>query len=225
MQFSLFDDDKKSDQSQRELGDDGATLSDTHFIQLPLPEADVRYYPNALSYDVATACFEALQNELPWRQDAIKLFGKSVNIPRLQSWHGDAHCTYTYSNLTMAPNPWTETLSMLRDKCEDISGTAFNSVLANWYRNGQDSMSLHADDEPELGINPTIASLTLGEGRPFVFKHKETKARFTQVLEHGSVLIMAGTTQSHYVHGIAKTTKSIGGRINLTFRHLIKPSR
>ncbi|MEC8904911.1 MAG: alpha-ketoglutarate-dependent dioxygenase AlkB, partial [Pseudomonadota bacterium] len=89
----------------------------------------------------------------------------------------------------------------------------------------QDSMSFHSDDEPELGINPVIASVTLGEARPFVFKHKETKEKYTQVLEHGSVLIMAGTTQSHYVHGIAKTAKPIGGRINLTFRHLIHRTR
>ena len=210
MQFSLFDEEN----GRRERA----------CVQLPLSEADVRYYPNALSSSDANRCFEALKAELPWRQDAIRLFGKSVNIPRLQSWHGDPHCTYTYSNLTMAPNPWSKTLSELRETCEQITGTQFNSVLANWYRDGQDSMSLHADDEPELGINPTIASLTLGEARPFVLRHKETKARFTQVLEHGSVLIMAGTTQSHYVHGIAKTAKPIGGRINLTFRHLISPA-
>ena len=106
-----------------------------------------------------------------------------------------------------------------------MKSSKFNSVLANWYRDGQDSMSFHSDDEPELGINPVIASVTLGEARPFVFKHKETKEKYTQVLEHGSVLIMAGTTQSHYVHGIAKTAKPIGGRINLTFRHLIHRTR
>jgi alkylated DNA repair dioxygenase AlkB len=210
MQFSLFETPK----------------DDRSSYQLPLLEGDVTYFPNALSNNDADTFFEKLQAELPWRQDSIRLFGKPVKIPRLQSWHGDEACTYTYSNLTMSPNPWTKSLLEIKARCEAICAsehkTQFNSVLANWYRDGQDSMSFHSDDEPELGVNPVIASVTLGEARPFVFKHKETKEKCTQVLEHGSVLIMAGTTQSHYVHGIAKTAKPIGGRINLTFRHLIQ---
>lgn len=213
MQFSLFE----------------APQDETSPYTLPLSEADVRYFPNALSQDDADRFFALLKNELPWQQDTIKLFGKSVKIPRLQSWHGDPECTYTYSNLTMAPNPWTKSLSSIKTRCEALCapsyGTRFNSVLANWYRDGKDSMSFHSDDEPELGMNPVIASVTLGEARPFVFKHKETKEKYTQVLEHGSLLIMAGATQSHYVHGIAKTAKPIGGRINLTFRHLIQRAR
>ena len=213
MQYSLFE----------------APRNEASPYKLPLSEADVRYYPSALSQDDADSFFALLKNELPWQQDTIKLFGKSVKIPRLQSWHGDPECTYTYSNLTMAPNPWTKSLSSIKAKCEALCaqsyGTRFNSVLANWYRDGKDSMSFHSDDEPELGTNPVIASVTLGEARPFVFKHKETKEKYTQVLEHGSVLIMAGATQSHYVHGIAKTAKPIGGRINLTFRHLIQRAR
>ena len=197
--------------------------------QLPLNEADVRYFPNALSKNDADAFFERLKTELPWRQDTLRLFGKQVKIPRLQSWHGDPECTYTYSNLTMPPNPWTSSLASIKARCEALCspnyGTKFNSVLANWYRDGQDSMSFHSDNEPELGTNPVIASVTLGEARPFVLKHKETKEKYTQILEHGSVLIMAGATQSHYVHGIAKTAKPIGGRINLTFRHLIQRAR
>lgn len=213
MQFSLFE-----------------SPNDNHApYKLPLSEGDVTYFPNALSKKASDTFFEQLQAELPWRQDTIRLFGKPVKIPRLQSWHGDEECTYTYSNLTMPPNPWTESLLDIKKCCEELCGTEheikFNSVLANWYRNGQDSMSFHSDDEPELGINPVIASVTLGEARPFVFKHKETKEKHTQVLEHGSVLIMAGSTQSHYVHGIAKTAKPIGGRINLTFRHLIQRAR
>jgi alkylated DNA repair dioxygenase AlkB len=210
MQFSLFD---------STCQDDEALSGDP--ITLPLAEADVRYYPHAVDKDIADQFLTALKIELPWRQDAIKMFGKSINIPRLQSWHGDEECVYTYSNLTMQPQPWTATLKTLKECCEQLSGSSFNSVLANWYRDGNDSMSFHADDEPELGINPVIASVTLGEARPFVFKHKETKATYTQPLAHGSVLIMAGATQSHYLHGIAKTKKPIGGRINLTFRQLL----
>ena len=213
MQFSLFETPENNSSSHK----------------LPLSEGDVTYFPQALSKNDADTFFELLKAELPWRQDSIRLFGKPVKIPRLQSWHGNDDCTYTYSNLTMSPNPWTNSLLSIKDCCEALcaatQNTKFNSVLANWYRDGQDSMSFHSDDEPELGINPVIASVTLGEARPFVFKHKETKEKYTQVLEHGSVLIMAGATQSHYVHGIAKTAKPIGGRINLTFRHLIHRTR
>lgn len=210
MQFSLFETSQDDNAPRR----------------LPLPEADVSYFPHAFSRQDADRFLENLQTELPWRQDTIVLFGKPVKIPRLQSWHGDPQCTYTYSNLTLSPHPWTKTLLSIKTCCESLCASKhdirFNSVLANWYRDGKDSMSFHSDDEPELGINPVIASVTLGASRPFVFKHKETKQKYTQVLEHGSVLIMAGTTQSHYVHGIAKTTKPIDGRINLTFRHLIQ---
>lgn len=209
MQFSLFD----------SAQPDGAESS-SQSVTLPLSEADVRYYPNALGKALADEYLNALKTELPWRQDAIRMFGKTINIPRLQSWHGDPECVYTYSNLTLQPLPWSHSLTALKKRCEQLSQSAFNSVLANWYRDGNDSMSFHADDEPELGINPVIASVTLGEARPFVFKHKETKATYTQHLAHGSILIMAGATQSHYLHGIAKTKKPIGGRINLTFRHL-----
>lgn len=216
MQFSLFD---------NVQGNEAACAC----LRLPLPEADVRYYPNAVERTQADAFLAALKKELPWRQDTIRLFGKAVRIPRLQSWHGDPNCTYTYSNLTMSPHPWTPSLDALKQRaearCLPDYPVRFNSVLANWYRDGQDSMSLHADDEPELGINPVIASVTLGEARPFVFKHKETKVNYTQVLEHGSILIMAGATQSHYLHGIAKTAKPIDGRINLTFRYLIQSAR
>ena len=214
MQFSLFDSDST---------DTNQPVSSVK--TLPLAEADVKYYSRAIATDSANHYFHVLKQELPWRQDAIRLFGKSIDIPRLQSWHGDPQCTYTYSNLTLKPNPWTDSLQRLKALCETLSNTSFNCVLANWYRDGNDSMSFHADDEADLGINPTIASVTLGEARPFVFKHKESKATYTQVLEHGSVLIMAGTTQSHYLHGIAKTAKPIGGRINLTFRHLIPRNR
>lgn len=205
MQYSLFDDSSPAHPVRQDL---------------MLPEADVSYYPCWLSAKYASACQQTLQDELPWAQDTIKLFGKAVKIPRLQSWHGDPDCAYTYSGLTMTPQPWTPTLQRIREQCERTLDHRFNSVLANWYRHGADSMSLHADNEPELGPRPVIASVTLGEARPFILKHRETGQRHTQVLEHGSLLVMAGSTQSHYLHGIAKTKKTIQGRINLTFRFL-----
>lgn len=217
MQFSLFD---KSDDGALNNCEENAHASQEPVI-LPLPDAHVQYFPNAIESNRADTYFEALKGQLPWRQDVIKLFGKSVKIPRLQSWHGDPQCHYTYSHLTMQPNPWTLELTDLKVLCESLCGSRFNSVLANWYRDGQDSMSFHADDEAELGVNPVIASVTFGQARPFVFKHKATRATYRYMLNHGSVLIMAGETQRHYVHGIAKTAKPIGGRINLTFRQLI----
>lgn len=190
-------------------------------MTLALPEAQVRYYPQWIPTEQANLYKKALEHDLPWRQDNLRMFGKTIAIPRLQSWHGDPECLYRYSGLSLAPAPWTDVLSNIRDKCNAECGIVFNSVLANWYRDGQDSMSMHADDEPELGPDPVIASVTFGAARPFVLKHKETGQRYVQVLEHGSLLVMSGSTQSHYLHGIAKTAKPIGDRINLTYRKLI----
>ena len=120
----------------------------------------------------------------------------------------------------MMPKAWSDELNTLRERCETTAGCGFNSVLANWYRYGQDSMGMHADDEPELGPQPVIASVTLGEERPFIFRNKKTKVSTRIILEHGSLLLMRGDTQRNYLHGINKTTRSIGGRINLTFRYI-----
>ncbi|WP_018982861.1 alpha-ketoglutarate-dependent dioxygenase AlkB family protein [Salinimonas chungwhensis] len=187
---------------------------------LPLPDADVTYYPQWLEAEKASVIEQQLKDELHWHQDTIKIYGRLVKIPRLQAWHGDHRATYSYSGLAMTPQPWTSALGELKDQLAGHCHTSFNSVLANWYRDGQDSMGMHADDEPELGPEPVIASLTFGQARPFIFKHQTTRARSKVVLEHGSLLVMRGRTQQHYHHGIAKTTQQIGDRINLTFRHI-----
>ena len=191
------------------------------FLQLAMTDGDVRYYPNWLTLTDAERYLQDCQKALTWSQDYIKIYGRDVKIPRLQSWIGDPEAQYTYSQLLMTPLPWQAPVTEIRHLCETTTGVKFNSVLANWYRDGQDSMSFHADDEAELGVNPVIASVTFGQARPFVFKHKVTRATYRYTLNHGSVLVMAGETQRHYVHGIAKTAKPIGGRINLTFRQLI----
>lgn len=206
MQLSLFTDAKKATES---------------FITLPLPEANVRYYPQWLTTEQANDYQRLFEHTLPWRQETLRMFGKYVESPRLQVWYGDIECRYRYSGLTLMPHQWTPQLASLRDKCSALCRVTFNSVLVNWYRHGQDGMGLHADDEPELGKNPVIASVTLGACRPFVFKHKQTGHRYTYPLAHGSLLIMSGATQDHYFHGIPKTKKAINGRINLTFRHLV----
>lgn len=189
-------------------------------IQLSLPDATVTYYPQWLEANQASSYQMTLQDELQWSQDYIKLYGREVKIPRLQAWYGEPEATYTYSQLAMKPMPWHSVLADLRATLEQECNTQFNSVLANWYRNGQDSMGMHSDDEPVLGVQPVIASLTFGAARGFIMKHKLTGQKEVLELAHGSLLVMSGDTQTYWQHGINKTKKRIADRINLTFRHI-----
>ena len=176
------------------------------------------YDPHFLSHLEADNYFDQLRKTLPWHQEHITMFGKSVLQPRLQAWHGDA--AYTYSGLTMQPHPWTPELIQLKVRCETIADVAFNSVLANLYRHGQDSMGWHQDNEPELGRNPVIASLNLGETRRFLLRNLHCKTEIEYELSHGSLLIMAGELQHHWKHCVPKTAKTKAERINLTFRQI-----
>ncbi|NAX48765.1 alpha-ketoglutarate-dependent dioxygenase AlkB [Photobacterium halotolerans] len=160
--------------------------------------------------------FSELRQSLDWQQEAITLYGRRVMQPRLQAWCGEA--SYTYSGLTMQLAPWTPALQQIKAACEQVANTRFNSVLANLYRNGQDSMGWHQDNEPELGPEPVIASVTLGDTRRFLLKHRRTGQRIDFQLSHGSLLIMAGQTQVHWVHSVPKTTQPHSERINLTYR-------
>ncbi|MCW8090531.1 alpha-ketoglutarate-dependent dioxygenase AlkB family protein [Alteromonas sp. ASW11-130] len=187
---------------------------------LPLPDANVTYYANWLAHAEADQLLDVLRKEIAWQQEKVQLYGKQHWVPRLQAWHGDPDCIYRYSGLTLKPEPWVFPLLSLKQRCESVTGSRYNSVLLNWYRHGQDSMGLHADNEPELGNQPVIASVTLGAERPFIFKHRTTSQRHSLTLEHGSLLIMAGRTQQYYLHGISKTAKPVGDRINLTFRYI-----
>ncbi|MGR5236413.1 alpha-ketoglutarate-dependent dioxygenase AlkB family protein [Vibrio alfacsensis] len=182
-------------------------------------QGKIYYQPDFLNHAKAEYYFSRLRATLPWYQERIMMFGRSVLQPRLQAWHGDA--AYTYSGLTMVPNHWTPELKELRERCEAIAQVSFNSVLANLYRNGQDSMGWHQDNEPELGTNPVIASLNLGETRRFLLKNLHCKTQLEYELSPGSLLIMAGELQHHWKHAIPKTAKPKGERINLTFRHII----
>ncbi|WP_321285174.1 alpha-ketoglutarate-dependent dioxygenase AlkB [uncultured Vibrio sp.] len=177
------------------------------------------YHPNFLRSDEADDFYTSLRETLPWHQERINIFGKSVLQPRLQAWHGDA--AYTYSGLTMTPSPWTPDLLTLKARCEAIAEVTFNSVLANLYRDGQDSMGWHQDNEPELGRNPVIASLNLGETRRFLLRNLHCKIQVEYELSHGALLIMAGELQHHWSHSVPKTAKPKGERINLTFRHIL----
>jgi len=189
---------------------------------LPLADAKVQYLANWLGNETADSLLHLFQRELNWSEAEIKIFNKMMKIPRLQAWYGDSGTSYTYSGVTMTPLPWHDELHKLKAKCEHQCGSSFNSVLANLYRHGQDSMGMHSDNEAELGIEPIIASVSLGEVRNFDFKHKLTGEKFRLPLEHGSLLIMSGETQKHWQHGIAKTKKRLKPRINFTFRKILR---
>lgn len=192
----------------------------TDALNIDMPDANVCVYPDWLSQADATEVFDALYNELRWEQQEIVIFGKRHKSPRLQAWHGDKDAVYTYSGLKMSPLPWSKTLSKLKIKCEQVSGSTFNSVLANLYRDGSDSMGLHADNEPELGDAPVIASVSLGATRNLDFVHNSTKQKVRVPLTHGSLMLMQGQTQTHWKHGINKSKRVTMPRINLTFRFI-----
>jgi alkylated DNA repair dioxygenase AlkB len=154
-----------------------------------------------------------------WEQPYIRMYGKDVAIPRLTCWMGEA--TYTYSGHKNIPGAMPEAISALRDKLQAKTGAQFNSCLANYYRDGSDSVSWHSDDEKELGLEPVIASLSFGASRDFKVKHKETGIPKTFHLQNGDLLVMSGKSQADYVHCVPKTKREVGPRINLTFR-LIK---
>jgi len=163
--------------------------------------------------------FKSCLNDLNWEKGFIKIFGKIHQIPRLQSWYADNGIEYTYSGKKLKRHNWNETLIEIKGEIEKITSFKFNSVLANLYRDGNDSMGLHADDEKELGINPVIASLSLGESRDLYFKHKNIKKSLNIPQKNGQLIVMHGETQKYWKHEIKKTIKK--PRINLTFRNII----
>ena len=188
-------------------------------ISLNLPDADIVYVPSFFTSDVASELYLDLLREIPWQQDNIKVFGKEFAQPRLTALFGNDGKPYSYSNITMQPNPWNLLLQKIKFHVESVSEINFTTVLLNYYRDGQDSNGWHSDNEKELGLNPTIASVSLGSERLFQLKHNtEPSLRQNILLENGSLLIMKGTTQHFWKHQIPKTNKPVGGRINLTFR-------
>jgi alkylated DNA repair dioxygenase AlkB len=157
--------------------------------------------------------------ETAWRSESITLWGKQYQQPRLTAWHGDA--AYTYSGLRLEPLPFTPLQQEIRLAVEAASGHRFNSVLLNYYRNGRDSMGMHSDNEPELGPEPVIGSVSFGAERTFILQHKGSKERLRLALTDGSLLLMAGSLQANWLHGINKVTRDLGPRVNMTFRLII----
>lgn len=179
-------------------------------------------FPDFFSDEESNSLFKALANNIAWKQEPIKIMGKEIMQPRLTAWYGDNGKSYKYSGITMHPHAWSEDLLLIKNRVENVSGYTFTNVLLNFYRDGNDSMGWHKDNEKELGINPAIGSVSFGTSRSFNFKHTQDKNLKAKILlTHGSFLLMAGSTQHFWYHSIPKAPKLTEPRINLTFRKLL----
>ncbi len=195
------------------------TLFPEEEITFDLIDAQVSYVPAFIGFEEANELFEKLLLQVNWQQDDIVVFGKKYQQPRLTALYGNDGKSYSYSSLTMFPNKWNSLLTYIKEKVEDFMKVKFTTVLLNYYRDGNDSNGWHADNEKELGKNPIIASVSFGAKRVFQMKHNSIKEQKLKIeLEHGSLLIMKGTTQHFWKHQIPKSTRNVGPRINLTFR-------
>jgi alkylated DNA repair dioxygenase AlkB len=182
----------------------------------------VQFYPQFFTKAESDIYLQHLLTQISWKQEPIKIFGKEVMQPRLTAWYGNADKPYTYSGITMQPNLWTDILTAIKTKIETAANTQFTSALLNLYRNGQDSMGWHRDNETALGINPVIASVSFGASRMFQLRDYTSKKSLQSIeLTHGSLLLMGGVTQHYWEHRIPKTSKPVGNRINLTFRKIL----
>jgi alkylated DNA repair dioxygenase AlkB len=190
---------------------------------IQLPDAELLLVRHYFSLAHAQDLFVQLRDNTPWKQDQLNMFGKRVPQPRLTAAYSEPHVRYRYSGLQMQSLAWTPALLELKLIIEELSGQSFNHLLMNYYRDGQDSMGWHSDDETELGINPVVASISLGHPRSLKLKHKQRRDLTTLQLPlgDGDILIMRGTTQAFWEHSISKQTQGVGPRINLSFRQII----
>lgn len=194
-----------------------------HLQRVPIQDADVFYLRRLELSQPDSHILQRLIAEVPWRAEEVTVWGRLVLQPRLTAWYGDAGANYAYSGIQLRPHPWTPLLLDIKTRIEDAVGATFNSVLLNYYRDHNDSIGFHSDDESELGDRPIIASLSFGEERIFVLKHKRLReAKPLRLrLASGSLLLMAGDTQHCWRHGIPKESRQCGPRVNLTFRRII----
>ena len=187
--------------------------------KIQLPNSTIKYFPNFLDSEETSFYFDVFKHTILWQQDDIKVFGKTYPQPRLTALYGNNGKPYSYSNITMQSHEFTKELLKIKKQIETKTTATFTTCLLNRYRDGKDSNGWHADNEKELGTNPIIASITLGQERFFHLKHRTRKElKHKILLENGSLLLMQGETQHHWLHQIPKTAKPIGERINLTFR-------
>jgi alkylated DNA repair dioxygenase AlkB len=195
----------------------------TNYDSAVLPDSNVDFFEQFYSSARAQELFDSLLNELQWQQESLQIYGKRHLVPRLSALYGAGNVQYTYSGIAHTALPWTSALLEIKNDLEQATQAKFNSVLANLYRNGRDSNGWHADDEPELGSQPIIASVSLGATRDFQFKHRQlAQHSYTQELSSGSLLVMGGAMQAHWLHQLPKRLRVQGPRINLTFRYIHK---
>jgi alkylated DNA repair dioxygenase AlkB len=181
----------------------------------------VIYYGRVMNHNQAVKYFDLLLHSIEWKNDEANFFGKHIITKRKAAWYGDAGYLYTYSNTTKQALPWTPGLLELKQIAEERTGLTFNSCLLNLYHNGLEGMAWHSDDEKSLGKNTAIASFSFGAERKFSFKHKQTKQALSLMLENGSLLVMKGATQTHWLHRLPPTRTITRPRINLTFRTIV----
>jgi alkylated DNA repair dioxygenase AlkB len=184
-------------------------------------DGSVNYFGPIIGIEEARHYYEALLRDIPWKNDEAVIFGKRIITARKVAWYGDSNFSYTYSGTTKMALAWTVELAELKSTVEALTATRFNSCLLNLYHDGNEGMAWHSDDEKSLGKDSTIASVSLGAEREFRFKHKRSEDKISVLLESGSLLVMKGTTQTHWLHSIPKTKKITTPRINLTFRTMI----
>lgn len=185
-------------------------------------DGEAHYFPVFIPRAEADALFDELVARIAWQTEELSLYGKRILVPRRVAWYGDRGAVYRYSGVRHEPIPWLPQLLDLRERVASATQHLFNSVLANYYRDGNDSMGWHADKELELGVNPVIASLSFGAARSFKLQHNKSKQVVDIVLEHGSLLLMSGSLQHHWRHCLPKTRQPASGRVNLTFRRIIQ---
>jgi alkylated DNA repair dioxygenase AlkB len=188
-------------------------------VPIPVEDGELAFLQQLPLSMTNAEVLQTLLDETAWRQEMITVWGKRHLQPRLSAWYGEA--SYTYSGKTFDPLPFTPLQLRIKEAAERLSGHRFNSVLLNCYRDGNDSMGFHSDDEPELGPCPAIASVSFGATRTFILKHKRLPRTVKLGLTDGSLLLMAGQLQHHWRHGINKDSKAGGLRLNLTFRRII----
>lgn len=188
-------------------------------------DGTVYYHGPILSPVQARNIYERLLADVPWKHDEVLIHGKRIVTARKVAWYGDAAYRYTYSGTTKTALPWLPQLRDLKQRVEAITQEQFNSCLLNLYASGEEGMNWHSDDEKSLGKNSSIASVSLGAERKFAFRHKQTAETRSIILEDGSLLIMAGQTQTHWQHCLPKTRKAPCPRINLTFRTIVPTPR
>lgn len=187
-----------------------------------LGDATIKEFPFAFTKRASDKYLKDLIDETSWQQDTLWIAGREITVPRLQCWVGDRGSNYGYSGIRLEPKPWTDSILTIKERVESLTNEQFNSVLLNYYRDGQDSVSWHADDEKELGQYPIIASVSFGAHRKFQLrpKAKDDKRRFQMELRHGSVLLMSNTLQNKWLHQLPKVSGLEESRINLTFRKI-----